>query len=155
MIEYRLTVYSPEEAEIANRAMREVAEHRDRDRTTGAATPEAVVDEKPARRSRKKAASESSSVVGPVVLLGPSYEVPAVTLVEALAPEPIVKPLDAPGPDIKHTIVVTKEQLREMFSAYAATSVERAKSLLNQFGVNRFGELPEEKFSAFAVALEQ
>jgi len=89
---------------------------------------------------------------------------------------PIVKVMDAPGPDIGAAVTVidlmaalktslapkpisynekiTKERLQELFRAYAPTQVERAKSLLNQFGVSRLGELPEEKYAAFAAALQ-
>lgn len=79
---------------------------------------------------------------------------------------PLVKAMDAPGPDIKKprrkkpeaepvAEQVTKERLQELFRAYAPTHVERAKSLLNQFGVNRLGELPESRYAEFAVALQQ
>lgn len=79
-------------------------------------------------------------------------------------PEPaqndvIVKAMEAPGPETKPepdptTEPITKERLQALFRAFAPTHVERAKSLLNQFGINRLGELPEPRYGEFAAALQ-
>lgn len=72
-------------------------------------------------------------------------------------PKPKVKsvpePAPAPGlPPIPKT-PVSRDQVLVQFSALVENEFDRAAALLEEFGVSRFSELPDEKLAEFAAKL--
>lgn len=107
------------------------------------------------KKPRRKKPEEGPAAVNVAIAEVESAETPVSDIV-------LKSPISNAAVTIADTAAVahvqyptTKEHLQELFRAYAPTHVERAKSLLNQFGVNRLGELPESRYAEFAAALQQ
>lgn len=112
-----------------------------------------IVPEKAAKKTRKT--QKDPALAAPYAEVAKAMEasVAVATLPEptpAPAPEPATAPVPAPA---VASAAPKKEVLEDKVRGLAKTNFVAVKALLAKYGVERFGKLAEDKYTAFGVEL--